>query len=1010
MLIPGLAQPIPDGWVTIDGRVYRALIAEEEPEPDPRQQVVVQDRDVDLRWDGKVLRVRATWRIVPKERTWLHLPLASQAVRVDRVLLDGRPADLMVEGGFTRITAEISRPTTLVLEGAVEGDPTRGPLSLQLAGAVHGEVRVRVPDGLEGRLIEPAKAVPVERAWLTTAERISVQVGPPQRKAQDRRTLAVARTGMGLTVGDGAVHGRARVRWTLRQGRLNQVTLRASGVGQDLEVTGSNVGRVERQGDRVVVTLREPVTAYVDLDLRWSVPVPTGETGSVAVPRITPQGAFRTEASLQLARDGTLEVLPEVPGWQPVASADLPDWGDDLVAGTPTAAYQAPAAGKGGTLGLLRFVPAPGPAVVVDVASLTIATSSEGRTLTRALYTVRNERASHLELTPPPGATIVGVRVSDGPVTPVSDGERWLVPLPRSLETVDGLVSFPVEVVLIGDGTPWIRKEARELALPRVNAPIAVNRVTLHLPPTFDNELEQGAAGTVSDFTEGEGIAYGFGLGGQDEARADQLWQDAQSAWMRNDFDEADQLLDELEGIGATNENLGKLRSNLDVVQGRSGAKAKTIQARRVREQAKSRGLRDYRQQEDLLRKAEEELASGEYSQAQQTYEEVEELARKLDKLEQEESFEQKSRLNLAQQNQQAASSGMLRLKALQGQDEERDRREAKEDQRVLDQLVRQAEADGWVTRAADRGEVSGADGVVSRVVEGRQSLDGTLSFVPREGETSEVERIARQLEDQEAAERRRQRGQEQAEFRSMVQDGAPQPDAKGRLEPVTGAVGGDVAGSSLNGGSHGQEIDAGFGGLGVTGSGSGGGGTARTIVMEAPDEVEEEISVQADEQRMPQRVERAATVDSVEVQSGPRGIRIGGNRRSRSRSRSQAAPPPPQAAPRAGGRKKRKDSAGPLADDPAIQFGRDVPADSFDEADDATGMDFDDANVDGDLAVPDAYAMEALQVTSTRLSVVIPVQGQTLRYQHLLLPAGAQHAVRIEARSHDRDIPRRLP
>ena len=63
---------------------------------------------------------------------------------------------------------------------------------------------------------------------------------------------------MGLTVGDGAVDGRAQVRWALRQGRMEQVVLRVDGVGNDLEVTGGNVGRVERQGSRVVVTLREP--------------------------------------------------------------------------------------------------------------------------------------------------------------------------------------------------------------------------------------------------------------------------------------------------------------------------------------------------------------------------------------------------------------------------------------------------------------------------------------------------------------------------------------------------------------------------------------------------------------------------------------------------------------------------------------------------------------------------------------------------------------------------------
>ncbi len=1001
MLIPSVAQPIPDGWVTVDGSVYRALIAEDEPEVDPRQTLVVSDRDVRLRWDGKALQIRSVWRLVPKERTWLDLPIAGPQVRVDRVLLGGVLAKLRVEGGYTRITAQIDRPVELVLEGAVEGDPTRGPLSIPLAGAVRGQVEIAVPQGLEGRLIGSTAGVPVRGTWLTTSDQLSLQVGPPQRKARDRSTLAVASVGMGLTVGDGAVDGRAQVRWALRQGRMEQVVLRVDGVGNDLEVTGGNVGRVERQGSRVVVTLREPSETVVDLEVRWSVPVPTGESGQVAVPRITPEGAFRTEASLQLARDGTLEVLPEVPGWQAISASELPDWGDDLVAGTPTAAYRSATAGKGGTLGLLRFVPASGPAVVVDVASLTIATSYEGRTLTRALYTVRNERGAHLAVTPPAGSTIVGVRVNDGPVTPVADGGRWLVPLPRSLETVDGLVSFPVEVVLLGDGTPWIRKEGREIPMPVVDAPIAVNRVTLHLPPTYENDLDEGAAGQVDEFTEGEGIAYGFGLGDEDEAQADQLWQDAQAAWMRNDFDEADELLDELEVMGASNENLGKLRSNLDVVQGRDATKAKTIQARRVREQAKSRGLEDYRKQEELLRQAEEELSSGQYGSAQATYEEVAELAQKLDKLEQEESFEQKATVDLAMRNSSAASQGQVRMAELSGKDEKKKAVEKKERDRVLDRLAEQADRSGWVTTAADSGNVADGNGIVTEAANGR--LDGDPSFIPVEGQKGEITEIADEIEAEIEAERRLTK-----EFLERVPSGRSYQGALGGV--AGGVVGGEVGGAD------------GLAGLGTTGVGRGGGGSAETVTI-SKDEIQHmpEPSPDVVEEASVDFATSRRTIKTLQRRSGPRGVDLGGIGTGRRKK--------PKAPKGSGARDMDQGSYDvDIADEeePVIQFGRDMPLDddgelseivvdappaapttgSFSSAD----MDFEDAPIEGNLATPDAYKLEALEVTSTRMSVVIPVQGETLRYEHLLLPAGAEHAVRIEARSTHRDIPRRLP
>jgi hypothetical protein len=60
------------------------------------------------------------------------------------------------------------------------------------------------------------------------------------------------------------------------------------------------------------------------------------------------------------------------------------------------------------------------------------------------------------------------------------------------------------------------------------------------------------------------------------------------------------------------------------------------------------------------------------------------------------------------------------------------------------------------------------------------------------------------------------------------------------------------------------------------------------------------------------------------------------------------------------------------------------------------------------DAAAAPADGFAALQVTATRLSVVVPVLGETLRFQHLLLPAGAAHAVHVEART-DRATFRRI-
>jgi hypothetical protein len=644
-----LALGAPEPTVTLSGETWSRLNPAPPP-PEAPPGARVRGRDLRVRWDGEVLRIRAEWTIDVDREEWLTLPLFGPGVHVVDARLGGERVPVLAGDG-TRITARFVRSTTLVAEAVLPSDPTRGPVPLVVGPAASGTIRVEAPPGLVG-LVDGPGAIRLGDRVVSGASALSIRVGPPAVPARDRSRLALASAGIGLTVGEAAVAGRARLSWTLRQGTLDRVSVQVRNVGADLQVEGAQVRSWTRSGDRVDVVLREPTGARVDLTLRWSSPLPDGDVASLPLPVIVPGEAFRTDASLQVARDAEIEVVPELSGWEAISAYDLPENGVGLVGGTPTAAYRAGAAGRAGTLALLRFVPADQPPVVIDVAATTVALSAEGRSLARVLLTTRNDRAPYLRLRPPPGHVILAARVDGNAVNLVDDGIGLRIPLLRSLETLEGLVSFPVELVLLGEGPPLADREARDLPLLAVDAPIAVSRTTVHLPPGYRNELDEGDAGTVTAFTEGETLAYGFGLGGEDEALADQLWQAALQSYMRNEFDEADARLAELEELGGENENLGKLKANLDVVQGRGdGADAtKDVQARRVVAQAASRGLDDLRAQQDAQIEAEREYQAGNYAVAEERYREVEALANKLNKVEQAESVEQTRNVALSRQ------------------------------------------------------------------------------------------------------------------------------------------------------------------------------------------------------------------------------------------------------------------------------------------------------------------------------------------------------------------------
>ncbi|MEM9455441.1 MAG: hypothetical protein AAGF11_14760 [Myxococcota bacterium] len=618
---------------------------------------------------------RRTVRLAPVEGGWaletrwilradtggfLGQELLGAGIELRRATLDGARAPVISLPGGTMLAAWIEaspgQEIELDVRAFVPGDLDRR-IELALMPAALGRLEAAIP----GRVLAPIppasgdEAPPVLDGGIvwSGASRLALELRDPSRTPPTRPTLAVAHAGLGLTFGDAELRGHAHVQWEVRQGSLTRVRATLADLGEDLTVEGRDVATWSRQGQTLEVELTAPVRGRVDLDLRWSQALPRSDEARLPVPRIEPE-AWRCESSLQLARDGELEVIPEVSEWTAVASAALPSWGQGLVEGTPTAAYQRAGDSGVGHLDLLRFTPVPGPPTVVDVATYTLATTEEGRVLMKAYYELRNDRGAHLTVRPPPGMQIIGARVAGDTALP-SRGEdnAWRIPLKRSLETVEGLLSFPAEVILMGEQEPWSRRERRQLALPTLDAPIAAARVTLYLPPRYRSRLEPGEHNVVPRFAQGEGLTYGRGVGDVSTVEADALFQEAVEGYMANDFGQAQAKLEQLEQLGVRNENMARLQSNIDVIEGRaasddtsgspSGGKDRgdrTLE-RRVKEQARARAIEQIQQQESLIAEAEQAASAGNYEQAKAQYRAAIDIGDDLAKLEQAESVEQ---------------------------------------------------------------------------------------------------------------------------------------------------------------------------------------------------------------------------------------------------------------------------------------------------------------------------------------------------------------------------------
>lgn len=674
---PGQGEPAV-GEVEVPGALWASL----RPAPEALPGAMILQREVTLtRVEGGV-ELRARWRLRSEHAEWFANGLLGPGAHLRRARWNGRPATVWSGEQGSLVVERIDGAATLEVEAFVPGDASAG-LVLPILGAPRGTVTL---EGFAPEVVvtgDERPVVPHGRAGARSTGASELRLGIKSSEPRDRGPLVVGSVGLGVTVGDAEVRGRARVRWEIRQGTRSSLSLSLRDVGEDLTVEGPQVSRWERAGEQLTVELTGETTGLVDLDLRWSVATPGGAEARVSLPVIVPLDVFRSPAAVQVARDGEVDVRPALgSGWRALASAQVPAWAEGLVEGTPTAAFVRARPSQGGegggdALELLRLEPVPGPPLVVDVADLRIAASEQGRIVARVRYEVRNERASHLRFTPPAGTRVVGVEVAGRRVTPGHDGEALQIPLKRSLETVSGSVTVPVTVALYGEGEgarAWARRERRELPLPVVDAPVNVTRVTLHLPPRWRSRLRAGDGPVVAEFDRGQDVAFGL-----DDARkvaaADRAFGEAVEAWNGNEFERAQAKLDELRSLGGSGANAEGLQANVDLVRPRAAetvapttevyydfdddaygsleselvvdmpaakapAPASSAIERRIKARARARSSDKKVSFEGRKQKAKQLKDEGQYEAAAAEYREAIEDSKELDRLEDEESVE----------------------------------------------------------------------------------------------------------------------------------------------------------------------------------------------------------------------------------------------------------------------------------------------------------------------------------------------------------------------------------
>ncbi|HRZ36139.1 MAG TPA: magnesium transporter [Candidatus Paceibacterota bacterium] len=395
-------------------------------------------------------------------------------LRFAQRLLGQRVLTIRLEQALNRLPSEIiltplrlthtARETALIGAGASAGIQLKtGPLSGAREIPVSG-----LPERRDELLAFRADAA--DWRVILAVERLSARI--------------VAEVFNLITIGDGLVGGGATIRFGIVNQGVQQFRVRLPAHWRNVEFTGANIRRKDREGDVWTITLQDKVwggyTLVVTYDHGFDPQKATLDAGGahpLDVERETGAVAITSAANL------ALEPAPIAEPLRRIDPSELAATDRALVARPVLLAYRYEGPAYALELHLMRHEEVPVLDAVADRAQFTSVLTDTGEMLTQASFLVKNNERAHQRFELAPGATLWGVAVNGEPVRADRDGDWVVVALPRG-ENRDQIYAIDLKYAQqVGTlGGLWPRR--LELDAPKTDVPGTYAEWVLHVPPT----------------------------------------------------------------------------------------------------------------------------------------------------------------------------------------------------------------------------------------------------------------------------------------------------------------------------------------------------------------------------------------------------------------------------------------------------------------------------------------------------------------------------------------------
>lgn len=500
--------------------IYRRYLAETEarPEKPPIGFIIEQGRyGVTLNEKNELsLRVELSVRVLDANRC-REIPVLSAALAWDKVTLNGLVSKLGEKDGWLQLMPDKAGVYSIFADvklGRAWADKARITLaaspSVRTIAKFDAPGTWRVSAGgsshasdtpVGGGTHVELPLVPSKRIDISWTHPVVLPPRPPRYELSG--TIA-----WNIDAGRQQVAARMNVR--ILGSPTDRLRLSVPPGALKCSITGPDVREMQLSGGSVVVFLRGPVTGQTRLDVSYELPIGTGAEKPLAAP-VVADGHWASGTVVVTDTAGASELIAgDIRGLREIHESEIPADARAILAGKPVLAYAITSRNFDASVEVLDLGEFALRESIADAAHYQVLFRPDGSVMCKIDYEIRNRTRQFLRVHLPAGSRVLSARVNDVPksLMPVAgESGAFLLPLVRSNASVKGLVSFPVQVVVLYRAAGLGKRGLAELPLPTIDLPIAYGWCDLYAPAGMKVRQWGGAMRQVEQFSSETAVA-----------------------------------------------------------------------------------------------------------------------------------------------------------------------------------------------------------------------------------------------------------------------------------------------------------------------------------------------------------------------------------------------------------------------------------------------------------------------------------------------------------------------